>query len=135
MKALIVGDSCGALATVRELGRAGWTVGIGSSSRFGWAAISRYATHWHHVPPPASDLGEFIGAINRATEKHGYEVIFGAGDAEVLALSANREKIGPLFPCAPHPSWSVASTSWTWWKWQARRGLPRRSRWRPARAL
>ena len=49
MKALIVGDSCGALATVRELGRAGWTVGIGSSSRFGWAAMSRYATHWHHV--------------------------------------------------------------------------------------
>jgi hypothetical protein len=102
MKALIVGDSCGALATVRELGRAGWTVGIGSSSRFGWAAMSRYATHWHHVPPPVSDLGEFIGAINRATEKHGYEVIFGAGDAEVLALSANREKIGPLFPYAPH---------------------------------
>jgi len=103
MKALIVGDSCGALATVRELGRAGWTVGIGSSSRFGWAAMSRYATHWHHVPPPVSDLGEFVGAINRATEKHGYEIVFGAGDAEVLALSANREKIGPIFPYAPHP--------------------------------
>jgi len=102
LKALIVGESSGALATVRELGRAGWIVGAGSSSRFGWAAVSRYATHWHHVPPPVSDLGEFIGAINRATEKHGYEVIFGAGDAEVLALSANRDKIGPRFPYAPH---------------------------------
>ncbi len=103
MKAVIVGDSSGALAAVRELGRAGWIVGIGSSSRFGWAAMSRYAAHWHHVPPPVSDMGEFIGAINRATEKHGYEVVFGAGDAEVLALSANREKIDPLFPYAPHP--------------------------------
>jgi predicted ATP-grasp superfamily ATP-dependent carboligase len=102
MKALIVGDSSGALATVRELGRAGWIVGVGSSSRFGWAAMSRYTTHWHHVPAPVSDMGGFIGAINRATEKHGYEVIFGAGDAEVLALSANREKIGPLYPYAPH---------------------------------
>lgn len=103
MKALIVGDSCGALAAVRELGRAGWTLGVGSSSRFGWAASSRWVSHWHRVPPPVSDLGEFIGAINKATEKHGYEVIFGVGDAEVLALSANREKIGPLFPYAPHP--------------------------------
>jgi hypothetical protein len=103
MKALIVGDSCGALATVRELGRAGWTVGVGSSSRFGWAASSRWVSQWHRVPPPISDLGEFIGAINRAAEKHGYDVIFGTGDAEVLALSANREKIGPLFPYAPHP--------------------------------
>ncbi len=103
MKALIVGDSCGALATVRELGRAGWTVGIASKSRFGWAAASRWTSRWHHVPPPISDLGEFIGAINRATEMHGYEVIFGAGDAEVLALSENREKISPYFPYAPHP--------------------------------
>jgi len=102
MKALIVGDSCGALATVRELGPAGWTLGVGSSSRFGWAASSRWVSHWHRVPPPVSDLGEFIGAINRATEKHGYDVIFGTGDAEILALSANREKIGPLFPYAPH---------------------------------
>ncbi len=88
---------------MRELGRAGWIVGIGSSSRFGWAAASRWASHWHHVPPPVGDLGEFIGAINWATEKHGYEVVFGTGDAEVLALSANRERVAPCFPYAPHP--------------------------------
>ena len=54
MKALIVGESSGALATVRELGRAGWTVGVGSSSRFGWAASSRWVSHWHRVPPPTA---------------------------------------------------------------------------------
>ncbi len=102
MKVLIVGDSCGALASVRDLGPAGWIVGIGSSSRLGWAAASRWASNWHHVPPPFDDLEGFIRAINRVTEKHHYEVVFGAGDAEVLALSANRKRIAPLFPYAPH---------------------------------
>ncbi len=102
MKALIVGDSCGALESARELGAAGWTVGIGSVSRLGWAAASRRTSHWHHVPPPIDDLEGFIGAINRATEKHHYEIVFGASDAEVLALSANRKRVTPLFPYAPH---------------------------------
>ena len=102
MKALIVGDSTGTLAAVRELGRAGWTVGIGSRSRLGWAAVSRWTSHWHYVPTPVGDLEGFFGAINRATEKHGYEVVFGASDAEVLALSANRERVVPFFPYAPH---------------------------------
>ncbi len=102
MKVLIVGDSCGALASARELGAAGWMVGIGSNSRLGWAAVSRWTSHWHHVPPRFGDLEGFIRAINRVTEKHHYEVVFGAGDAEVLALSAHRTRIAPLFPYAPH---------------------------------
>ncbi len=77
MKALIVGDSCGALESARELGAAGWTVGIGSISRLGWAAASRWNSHWHHVPPPMDDLEGFIRAINRVTEKYHYEVVFG----------------------------------------------------------
>lgn len=101
MKVLIVGDSCGALASARELGAAGWTVGIGSGSRFGWAAASRWTSHWHYLPP-LDDPEGFIRTVNRVTEKHGYEVVFGAGDAEVLLLSAYRERVAPLFPYAPH---------------------------------
>lgn len=97
MKVLIVGDSCGALASARELGAAGWTVGIGSGSRFGWAAASRWTSHWHYLPP-LDDPEGFIRTVNRVTEKHGYEVVFGAGDAEVLLLSAYRERVAPLFP-------------------------------------
>ena len=43
-------------------------------------------SHWHRVPAPAGDSEAFIRAINRATEEHGYEVVFGVGDAEVLTL-------------------------------------------------
>jgi hypothetical protein len=102
MKALIVGDSCGALGAARELGRAGWTVGIGSPSRLGLAAVSRWSSHWHRVPEPLGVLDDFLGAINTATRTHEYEVVFGRGDAEVLALSAHRARVVPRVPYAPH---------------------------------
>lgn len=103
MKVLIVGDSCGALEATRELGKAGWTVGIGSKSRRGWATASRWASCWHHIPHPLGDAQEFVQQVNRAAEKGGYELVFGAGDAEVLALSANRDSLMPQFPYTAHP--------------------------------
>lgn len=103
MKVLIVGDSCGALEATRELAKAGWSVGIGSESRFGWASASRWASQWHNIPPPLGDPMEFIDEINRVTKAHDYELVFGAGDAEVLALSANRSSLVPHFPYTAHP--------------------------------
>lgn len=103
MRVLIVGDSCGAIEATLELAKAGWTVGIGSDSRFGWASASRWASHWHRIPPPLGDPLEFIEAINRVARTHDYELVFGAGDAEVLALSSNRDSLVPLFPYAAHP--------------------------------
>ena len=47
---------------------------------------------------------EFVEEINRVAKTHGYELVFGAGDAEVLALSANRDRLVPTFPYAEHPS-------------------------------
>jgi len=104
MRVLIVGDSCGALETTRELAKAGWTVGVGSDSQFGWASASRWASRWHHIPPPLGDPMEFIENINRATKRYDYELVFGAGDAEVLAMSANRDSLIPHFPYTAHPS-------------------------------
>ena len=46
---------------------------------------------------------EFIDEINRVAKAHGYELVFGAGDAEVLALSANRHSLVPHFPYTAHP--------------------------------
>jgi predicted ATP-grasp superfamily ATP-dependent carboligase len=104
MNVLIVGDSCGALETTRELAKAGWTVGIGSDSQFGWASASRYTSRWHHIPSPLGDPMEFVEEINRVTKKYDYEFVFGAGDAEVLAMSANRDSLIPHFPYTAHPS-------------------------------
>jgi predicted ATP-grasp superfamily ATP-dependent carboligase len=40
--------------------------------------------------------------VRRAVEAGGYEVVFGAGDGEVLALSAARDELGAIFPYGPH---------------------------------
>lgn len=102
MKVLIVGDGTGALAAARELGRAGWFVGIASGRRWGWGSLSRQTSRWHHVSTPSGDLNAFVEALNRATAEQGYEVLFPATDTELLALSAVREKLTARLPYAPH---------------------------------
>ena len=103
MRALIVEDGWqrGSLAATRALGRAGWEVGIGAPRR-GFAAASRFAGAWHEVPAPEEDEKAFVAAVREAVEARGYELIFGAGDGEVLALSAGRDELGGLFPYGPH---------------------------------
>lgn len=104
MRALIVeeGLSRGALAAVRGLGRDGWVVGIGSPRPGGLAASSRWARRWHRVTAPGDGLSEFLATTRLAVREGRYEVVLGAGDAEVLALSMGREEIGASVPCAPH---------------------------------
>ena len=83
MKVIIIGEGTGALAAVRELGSAGWAVGVGSNDRFGMASTSRWCQRHHHVPLPLGDLTPFINGINAAARAEGYEILFGSGDAEV----------------------------------------------------
>ena len=47
---------------------------------------------------------EFVEEINQIARMPGYELVFCAGDAEVLALSAHRDKLVPLFPYTDHDS-------------------------------
>jgi predicted ATP-grasp superfamily ATP-dependent carboligase len=104
MRALIVseGRSRAALAAVRALGRAGWDVGVASPARPDLAATSRWARRWHEVPLPEVDAEAFLDAA--ATASRGYEVVFGCGDAEVLALSAGRDLLGATVGYGPHES-------------------------------
>jgi predicted ATP-grasp superfamily ATP-dependent carboligase len=103
LRALIVEDGFqrGSLAACRALGRAGWKVGIGSPAQ-GFASSSKYAAAWHRVPPPEESERGFVEAVRKAVEASGYEVVFGAGDGEVLALSAARDELGAIFPYGPH---------------------------------
>ena len=103
MRALIVesGIARGALAACRALSADEWIVGVGSPRRGGLAASSRRADRWHLVPGPDDEKG-FVKAINAAVVVGGYEVVFGAGDAETLALSAARRKIRSRVPYPPH---------------------------------
>lgn len=104
MRALIVEDGWqrGALAACRALGREGWTIGIGSPQREGLATSSRFAAAWHYVPAPDKDPERFLEATRRAIQQGRYDVVFPAGDAEAVALSGGRERLGAVVPYGPH---------------------------------
>lgn len=104
MRALVIesGTNFSALAEVRALGEAGWLVGVGSPRPGGYSASTRFTRAWHAVPSPTEDLGLFAGAVNRAIGEGDYEVVFGAGDDILLALSYLRDDIGATVPYAAH---------------------------------
>jgi predicted ATP-grasp superfamily ATP-dependent carboligase len=104
VRALIVEDGWqrGALAACRALGQAGWTVGIASPQRAGLAASSRFAAAWHHVPAPERDAERFLEATGEAIAQGRYEIVFPAGDAEAVALSSGRGRLGAVVPYGPH---------------------------------
>lgn len=101
---LIVEDGQGPhpLAAARSFGERGWTVGIGSPAPGGRAASSRWTAAWHPVPPAEVDAEAFVAATAGAVAAGGYDVVFGADDIEVLALSAARGELGALFPYPEH---------------------------------
>jgi predicted ATP-grasp superfamily ATP-dependent carboligase len=103
VRALIVEDGFqrGALAACRALGSAGWRVGLASPER-GFAAGSRWARAWHRVPAAADSVAGLVEAVSRAIESDRYDVVFAAGDPELLALSERRDRLGAVFPHAPH---------------------------------
>jgi predicted ATP-grasp superfamily ATP-dependent carboligase len=105
MKALIVGsaDLRGTIAAIRALARAGWTVGIGSPRR-GHATASRFCSAWHPVPLLGRSREQFVHAINAAVADGDYDLAFGGGDAEVLALSAVRNDLHLNIPYADDDS-------------------------------
>lgn len=103
MRALIVEDGYqrGALAAARALAGTGWTVGI-ASPRPGFAFRSRATARRHEVPPPEAGEEAFLEAVRAAIGAGGYEIVFGAGDGEVIALSAGRESLPAVVPYPEH---------------------------------
>jgi predicted ATP-grasp superfamily ATP-dependent carboligase len=95
------GESRIALAAARALEAAGWTVGVGSPCR-SHATTSRSTSAWHYIPSPRVAPDRFLAAVQATVAHGGYEVVYGVGDAELLALSAIRQHIGAVFPYADH---------------------------------
>ena len=106
MRALVVeqGWSRGGLAAVRALASAGWTVGVAAPDPRGLALWSRSCDRAHWVPPLQRSADAFVEAVARAVRAGGDDVVFGSGEAEVLALSAARDALGAAFPHGPHAS-------------------------------
>ena len=88
------------LAAARALGAAGWEVGLAVSGQA--AGRSRHVRRVHDVPPPEERPEAFVEAIATAVRSHDYDVVFGADDIEVVALSVGREEVPCVVPYAGH---------------------------------
>jgi predicted ATP-grasp superfamily ATP-dependent carboligase len=110
LRALIVDSNGGrgALAAVRGLARAGWSVGVACPTRSDLPALSRFASHWHPLPALASGEQAFLEAVHDATVMQRYELVFGCSDAEVLALSAQRQSLPTRLPYPGHDAMLAA---------------------------
>ncbi|GAB7189360.1 hypothetical protein NUM3379_00660 [Kineococcus sp. NUM-3379] len=104
MRALIVeqGWSRGALAAVRALAAGGWTVGVASPRARGTASSSRDCAARHRVASLQDSPQAFVESVADTVRSGGYDVVFGAGEAEVLALSAARDAVGAVVPHGEH---------------------------------
>ena len=76
------------------------------SSLLGPVARSRWVRHRHLVPSPAQGLEPFVSAVKDAIDTVGYDIVFGGGDAEVMALAATREAYGAK---VPYPDAEIAN--------------------------
>ena len=91
-----------ALAGVRGLACAGWTVGLGTQADGGFAAGSRYVRHRHRVPLAEAGVDAVVEAVNRAVDEVGYDLLFAVGDAESLTLSVARDRLKAPVVFPPH---------------------------------
>lgn len=91
----------GALAGARGLRAAGWDVDIGSPVP-GLTTRSRAVSEWSSLPPLEAGVEPFLGAVRQAIRARGHEIVFAAGDAELLVISEHRESLDAIVPHPPH---------------------------------
>lgn len=101
-RALIVEDGREAfiLAAARGLAADGWSVGLAGPERNIRASASRAVDQWHHVPP-APDRS-FTPALAHVVAHGGYDIVFAGDDAEAVAVSAARDRLGAVVPYPDH---------------------------------
>ena len=74
----------------------------------GLAIRSAGCSAHHDVPPAHGGIEAFTSAVAEVVANNGYGVVFGAGEAEVLALSIRRNEIQAVVPYGDHDSIVVA---------------------------
>lgn len=136
MRALVVesGGARAALAAVRGLGIAGWHVGVAVPEP-GLSTASRWCERWHRVPRLRDGIDGFASALEDAIVRFGYEVVLPAGDAEVLALSAARDRLSAVVPLPEHNALLRAMDKLTLTRTAERVGLSVPATWEPGKPV
>jgi predicted ATP-grasp superfamily ATP-dependent carboligase len=80
------GEQRAALAAVRSLGAAGFSVVVASSRAPSIAGVSRHTRHFHLVPSPLSHPQDFVGGIEGIVRTRGVDVLLPMADASLIAV-------------------------------------------------
>lgn len=105
MRALLIDEGIdrASLVAGRALARAGWEVGAAAPTRGpSLAARSASVARFHPLPALTDDPAPFVEGVRAAISAGGYEVVFPAWESAVLALSAERDRLGATLPYASH---------------------------------
>lgn len=93
-----------AVTVARALRRHGWRVGAGTPRvSAGFVGASRAVSATHVVPRARGTLEEFVHAVTGAVETGGYDLVVGAGDDWMAALSHVADRL-PVPVAAPRPA-------------------------------
>ncbi|MDQ3949666.1 MAG: ATP-grasp domain-containing protein, partial [Gemmatimonadota bacterium] len=90
-----------ALAVVRSLGRAGYTVCVAASARVSLAGASRYARYRDVAADPTMSPARFVDDVVHVTRRRGIDVLVPVTDAALLSLTRERGRLGGV--CLPWP--------------------------------
>jgi predicted ATP-grasp superfamily ATP-dependent carboligase len=86
------GEQRAALAAVRSLGAAGFSVVVASSRAPSIAGVSRHTRHFHLVPSPLLHPQDFVGGIEGIVRTRGVDVLLPMADASLIAVLGAPER-------------------------------------------
>ena len=86
------GEQRAALAAVRSLGAAGFSVAVASSRARSIAGVSRHTQHFHLVPSALSQPQDFVAAIEDVVRTRRVDVMLPITDESLIAILGARDR-------------------------------------------
>jgi predicted ATP-grasp superfamily ATP-dependent carboligase len=104
------GDERAALAVVRSLGRAGYTVHVCAGRRRSLAGVSRQVVHSFATADPLREPAAFVESVAPHVREHAIDVIVPIGEPALLAVLGQRDRFGDaIIPFPPIETVRAAS--------------------------
>ncbi len=91
---------------MREFGRAGWVVGVGTPDGDGMVTASRWSHHLHRIERPRGHCDGFLADMHDVLAEYEYDVVFGGSDDYLGALAVHCDSIDSIIG---HPAASAVT--------------------------